>query len=56
MHCLLVIDDDDAVLKASKIMLEARGFEVVAVGNGRAGIERVKAGAGASQAQHSTAL
>ena len=43
MPRILVIDDDTAVLKATKIMLEARGFEVVAVGSGRLGVERVKA-------------
>jgi CheY-like chemotaxis protein len=43
MPRILVIDDDPAVLKATKIMLEARGFEVVAVGSGRLGVERVKA-------------
>jgi CheY-like chemotaxis protein len=43
MARILLIDDDDAVLKTTKIMLETRGFEVVAVRSGRLGIERIKA-------------
>lgn len=45
MARILVIDDDPAVCKATTIMLEARGFEVVAVASGRAGLDAVKAGA-----------
>jgi len=42
---ILVIDDDAAVREATLIMLEARGFDVVAVENGQLGLEAVKAGA-----------
>jgi CheY-like chemotaxis protein len=45
MARILIIDDDRAVLRATTIMLEARGFDVLAVGNGQAGIDAVKAGA-----------
>ncbi len=38
MARILVIDDDEAVLAATQIMLEGRGFEVVAVGGGKAGL------------------
>jgi CheY-like chemotaxis protein len=45
MARILIIDDDEAVRAATTIMLEARGFEVVAVESGQAGIDAVKAGA-----------
>jgi CheY-like chemotaxis protein len=45
MARILIIDDDQAVLRATTIMLEARGFDVLAVGNGQAGVDAVKAGA-----------
>ena len=35
MARVLIIDDDEAVRRATLIMLEARGFDVVAVENGR---------------------
>jgi CheY-like chemotaxis protein len=41
---ILVIDDDEAVRRATVIMLEARGFDVVAVDNGQSGIDTIKAG------------
>ena len=44
MPRVLIIDDDEAVRKAAAIVLEARGFDVVAVENGQAGVEAVKAG------------
>jgi CheY-like chemotaxis protein len=44
MPRILIIDDDDAVRRATTIMLEARGFDVVAVGDGQAGLDAVKAG------------
>jgi CheY-like chemotaxis protein len=45
MPRILIIDDDEAVRLATTIMLEARGFEVVAVESGQAGVDAVKAGA-----------
>jgi CheY-like chemotaxis protein len=42
MPRILIIDDDDAVRKATVIVLEARGFDVVAVENGQSGVEAVK--------------
>jgi CheY-like chemotaxis protein len=45
MPRILIIDDDAAVRRATTIMLEARGFEIVAVGSGQAGVDAVKAGA-----------
>jgi CheY-like chemotaxis protein len=44
MARILVIDDDEAVGRATAFMLEARDFEVVAVTNGQAGLDAVKAG------------
>jgi len=43
MARILIIDDDEAVRNAAVIMLKARGFDVVAVENGQAGVEAVKA-------------
>jgi CheY-like chemotaxis protein len=45
MPRILIIDDDAAVRRATTIMLEARGFEIVAVESGQAGVDAVKAGA-----------
>jgi CheY-like chemotaxis protein len=45
MPRILIIDDDDAVRRATTIMLEARGFEVIAVDGGQAGLDAIKAGA-----------
>ena len=45
MPRILIIDDDDAVRRATTIMLEARGFEVAAVDGGQAGLDAVRAGA-----------
>jgi two-component system, response regulator, stage 0 sporulation protein F len=42
MARILIIDDDTAVRKAAAIALEARGFDVVAVENGPAGVEAIK--------------
>jgi two-component system response regulator (stage 0 sporulation protein F) len=44
MARILIIDDDEAVRRATVIMLEARGFDVVAVENGRSGVDAIKAG------------
>ena len=44
MKRILLIDDDEAVRRATSIMLEARGFEVLAVDGGQRGVEAVKAG------------
>jgi CheY-like chemotaxis protein len=43
MTRVLLIDDDEAVRRATSIMLEARGFAVVAVDGGQHGIEAIKA-------------
>jgi CheY-like chemotaxis protein len=45
MPRILIIDDDEPVRRATTIMLEARGFEIVAVESGQAGVDAVKAGA-----------
>lgn len=42
MACILIIDDDEAVRNATKIVLEANGFEVVAVADGKSGISKIK--------------
>lgn len=42
MRRILVIDDDRSVRTAIKTLLEREGFEVVAVENGRAGLEALE--------------
>jgi two-component system response regulator MtrA len=42
MNSILVIDDDEAVRGATKILLEANGFDVVAVADGQSGIMAIK--------------
>lgn len=42
MTSVLIVDDDDAVRRATKIAFDANGFEAVAVADGIAGIEAVK--------------
>jgi CheY-like chemotaxis protein len=42
MARILLIDDDQAVRIATKIALEANGFEVVAVADGKSGIDAIK--------------
>jgi CheY-like chemotaxis protein len=42
MACILIIDDDEAVRSATKIALDANGFDVVAVADGKAGINAIK--------------
>jgi CheY-like chemotaxis protein len=44
MARILIIDDDEAVRRATVMMLEARGFDVVAVENGQSGVDAIKAG------------
>jgi CheY-like chemotaxis protein len=44
MARILIIDDDEAVRKATSIVLESHGFDVLAAENGQAGIEAIKAG------------
>jgi CheY-like chemotaxis protein len=41
MACILIIDDDEAVRRATKVVLETSGFDVVAVADGKAGIAAV---------------
>jgi CheY-like chemotaxis protein len=41
---ILVMDDDEAVLDATAMLLDARGFDVVAVPDGKSGVEAVQAG------------
>ena len=45
MARILVIDDDEAVREATAMVLEGERFEVVAVADGKSGIEAVRAGA-----------
>jgi two-component system, OmpR family, response regulator MtrA len=42
MMSILIVDDDEAVRSATTILLNANGFEVVAVADGNAGIATVK--------------
>jgi CheY-like chemotaxis protein len=42
MARILIIDDDEAVRQATLIMLEARGFDVVAVADGQSGLDAIK--------------
>ena len=42
MTAILIIDDDEAVRSATKIVLEANGFEVMTVADGNAGIKAVE--------------
>jgi CheY-like chemotaxis protein len=44
MARILIIDDDEMVRKATTIMLEAGGFDVVAVEDGPSGVDAIKAG------------
>jgi CheY-like chemotaxis protein len=39
---ILIIDDNEAVRHTTKIILEASGFEAVAVADGKSGIDAVK--------------
>jgi CheY-like chemotaxis protein len=41
MTRILIIDDDAAVRSATKILLEAKGFEAVAVADGKSGIAAI---------------
>jgi CheY-like chemotaxis protein len=43
MARILVIDDDDAVRNATRIMLQAHGHDVVAAEDGKSGIEAIAA-------------
>jgi CheY-like chemotaxis protein len=42
MACILIIDDDEAVRSATKIALDANGFDVVAVADGKSGVSAIK--------------
>jgi CheY-like chemotaxis protein len=42
MACILIIDDDEAVRSATKIALDAFGFDVVAVADGKSGVAALK--------------
>jgi CheY-like chemotaxis protein len=42
MARILIIDDDEAVRNATKIALEANGFDVVAVADGKSGILEIQ--------------
>ncbi|MGH6726825.1 MAG: response regulator [Pseudolabrys sp.] len=41
MASILIIDDDEAVRAATKILLEANGFEAVAVADGKSGVAAI---------------
>jgi CheY-like chemotaxis protein len=43
MMPILIIDDDETVRNTTTVLLEGRGFDVVAVANGESGIDAVKA-------------
>jgi CheY-like chemotaxis protein len=42
MARILIVDDEEAVLRATRILLEAKGFDVVTVCNGESAVEAVK--------------
>lgn len=42
MTSILIVDDDEAVRSATKILLDARGYEVVTAPDGASGINAVK--------------
>ena len=42
MACILIIDDDEAVRSATKIVLDENGFDVVTAADGKSGINAVK--------------
>jgi CheY-like chemotaxis protein len=42
MACILIIDDDEVVRGAAKILLEASGFDVIAVADGKSGVEAIR--------------
>ncbi|HEX3709648.1 MAG TPA: response regulator [Pseudolabrys sp.] len=44
MPSVLIIDDDRLVGEATKIVLQAKGFQVTLAGNGKAGIEAARTG------------
>ncbi len=44
MARVLIIDDDEAVRQVTSLVLEARGFDVVAVENGQSGVAAIKSG------------
>jgi CheY-like chemotaxis protein len=44
MARVLIIDDDEAVRQVTSLVLEARGFNVVAVENGPSGVAAIKSG------------
>jgi CheY-like chemotaxis protein len=44
MRRVLLIDDDESVGAATKIVLEAEGFDVVVAEDGRAGLKALEAG------------
>ena len=41
MASILIVDDDQAVRNATKIALEASGFDVVAVADGKSGLVKI---------------
>jgi CheY-like chemotaxis protein len=43
MARILIIDDDEHVRGATKFLLDSHGFEVVAVADGKTGLEAIKA-------------
>jgi len=42
MPSILIIDDDGAVRSATKIVLDANGFDVFAVADGKSGVNAIK--------------
>jgi len=44
MSRILLIDDDEAVREGTEMLLDAKGFDVVAVADGQSGVDAVKSG------------
>jgi len=45
MPRILIVDDDEAVRSATRILLDAYRFDVVAVPDGKSGVDAIKSGA-----------
>ena len=44
MTRILLVDDDEAIREATTMMLESRGYDVVAAPDGKAAVEKIRTG------------